>query len=185
VVRRLDGGAQDHVIVDLPAIGGVRAGGIDVHPFPEPARKAYGVRRLGDGDHDIRVRHAGLRGRRVAGLDVKLLFKLAREGLPALRATAEDDNAPDRPHGTDCDRLGARLPAGADDGKRMGVGVGHMPAGEAARSPGAHLPEQISLDHRLEPAVERGIEQRVELRPLQPGIVMQAIMPSQIQILGM
>jgi hypothetical protein len=39
----------------------------------------------------------------------------------------------------------------------------------SARGTGAHLPQQIGLDDRLELAVDRGVEQRVKLRALHPA----------------
>ena len=42
MVGRLHPGAQDHVAIHLATIGCIRAGGVDVHSFAEPARGQTG-----------------------------------------------------------------------------------------------------------------------------------------------
>src|SRR6516164_8443245 len=57
----------------------------------------------------------------------------------------------------------------------MRIRIGQQLGRNSARRARAHLPEQIGLDHRLELAVERGVEQRVELRALHPGVGLEAV----------
>src|SRR5262249_56822620 len=81
---------------------------------------------------------------------------------------------PDRTHGGD---LCARLLSSADDGKRVRIRFGQELGRNSARRARAHLPEQIGLDDRLELAVERGVEERVKLPALHPGIGLEPVHP--------
>src|SRR5215469_18508985 len=59
----------------------------------------------------------------------------------------------------------------------MRIRIGQELGRNSARCARAHLPEQIGLDDCLELAVERGVEERVKLRALHPGIGLEPVHP--------
>jgi hypothetical protein len=102
-------------------------------------------------------------------------FSSARIGIAALRRAGKHPHALDRPHCAYRHGLRARLTPDPDHAQGLRFGIGEQSGGKPARRAGAQLPEQIGLDHGLELAVERRVQQRMKLAALHAGIGFETV----------